>query len=1016
MFKRLGFINIFLLGFWVVTFAQSEIHIEQIGTESGLSQGWITCIVQDEDGFIWGGTQTGLNRYEGTKVRIYRHDPFDSLSLPGNFIKTLFSYQDYLLIGTIESGLSIFHKESGRVFQFPSKKRPVENTSSHFVIDSLPQNSVGNVRISDDGSEIWVATGPYYSTQKYIYYCRIKLPPDFWSLLPSQPAIIRECSFECWKKSRKKNYNWELLTVAKLILAEQENKLFVFDYSSEQWQPHPPLPFLFEEVDKIASTEEKDLLFWHLKDGTLWLQSQQNNWRKSFLPKEIANKKFVWGDAHSLFFQTDTTLFRYATDGFISSAMPEPIGKWNIPGRLKHCIQDKSGNFFCSVRADGLIKINFKKRFFEHYHEREYIYSAPLPDPKVDSFFIPFPFPSVDKRPLTPLLEKVALFYEEEKAYINSILPNAQGQYWAISTRKEKVGDLGKTDYFLVHIDPFSEKIETFFPPDSIYKQPLLRPNRLNFDAAGRVWTSAHGHLISFEPNNKKWNYFSFEALNLNQKEVYALDATPYSKNKKYNTWWLATAEGLIEAIPDIPKNKAKMSASQVTFPLLPEKYTFKIHKTEPASALRLMVKDVLCVQTDPGDPMILWIGTKGGGLYRLNTATREMQQLTKRDGLVDDVIYGILTDEQNHLWLSTNKGLIRYNTETSVFKTYKKEDGLQENEFNTWSYSKTPEGKMIFGGINGLTVFHPDSIQDNDIKSNTFITGLKANTEYVYPHDGSGILDKAIEYTKKVVLPHYKNDLTLEFASLEYTQPDHNLYTYYLEGAEEKWKHRSLMPEATYLNLQPGQYTFLVKGSNNDEVFGDQAASLIIIIRPPWYKTPWAFWTFLILSLAIAGGALGAYLKRLTFQKELALKEQEIKHLERMHEQKLSDLSQKIIEKSQLIHQLKEGMPAKEAVKDTPFDELQHFNILTKKDWEDFKKLFEKAYPGFQQSVNQLYPDLTQAEFRFLLLAKLKLSKIDMADMLGIAPDSVRKTRQRLQKKLATYQTNIEAVIQKAL
>lgn len=244
--------------------------------------------------------------------------------------------------------------------------------------------------------------------------------------------------------------------------------------------------------------------------------------------------------------------------------------------------------------------------------------------------------------------------------------------------------------------------------------------------------------------------------------------------------------------------------------PNLPDRVLNSIcSKTTPGIAIPCAATISLLYLLIPQTRISFWIGTKGGGLNRLDTRSMQFTHLTTREGLPNDVIYGILSDDRNRLWMSSNKGLICYTPSTGAIKNYTKEDGLQDNEFNTWAYGKGPDGALLFGGVNGLTVFQPSQLLEDTLAPLTKITGLHLNDRDISWKDSTGILDLGIEYTSEITVPFSRNNLTLEFVALNFTSPDKNRFRYYLEGAENEWEHESSDHTASYLNLAPGNMFF---------------------------------------------------------------------------------------------------------------------------------------------------------------------------------------------------------------
>ena len=286
---------------------------------------------------------------------------------------------------------------------------------------------------------------------------------------------------------------------------------------------------------------------------------------------------------------------------------------------------------------------------------------------------------------------------------------------------------------------------------------------------------------------------------------------------------------------------------------------TFIHYQGDPNKPNSLSHNSVFSIYEDKAG--ILWIGTFGGGLNKFDRDTETFIHFTEKDGLQNDVIYGILPDTGGNLWLSTNKGLSKFNPQTETFRNYDVNDGLQSNEFNVGAYCKSKSGEMFFGGINGFNRFHPDSVKDNPHIPPIILTAFKKFNKIVK-------FDKAIFEIDEIELSYKDNFFSFEFAALDYTNPEKNQYAYKLEGFNEDWIFCGNTRNATYTNLDPGAYIFRVKGSNNDGIWNEAGVSVKIIITPPFWKT-WSFITLSGVSFILIG--LVVYRRRVNAKLEKA-------------------------------------------------------------------------------------------------------------------------------------------------
>ena len=272
------------------------------------------------------------------------------------------------------------------------------------------------------------------------------------------------------------------------------------------------------------------------------------------------------------------------------------------------------------------------------------------------------------------------------------------------------------------------------------------------------------------------------------------------------------------------------------------DKEQFTHWANEPGNPISLSSNDILSIYEDRTGN--LWIGTWRGGLNRFNRKQETFERYREKDGLPNDVVYGILEDDHGNLWLSTNKGLSKFNPQTETFKNYDINDGLQSNEFNSGAYCKSRSGEMFFGGINGMNAFFPDKLEDNPHIPPIVITALKKFDEVVRTD---------ISDTEEFKFSYKDKYLSFEFAALDYRSPEKNQYAYMLEGFDQDWIYSGTRHFVSYTNLDPGEYIFRVKGSNNDGVWNEEGISVIITITPPFWQTWWfrVFAGFALIGIA---------------------------------------------------------------------------------------------------------------------------------------------------------------------
>ncbi|MEO6685846.1 MAG: two-component regulator propeller domain-containing protein, partial [Dyadobacter sp.] len=310
-----------------------------------------------------------------------------------------------------------------------------------------------------------------------------------------------------------------------------------------------------------------------------------------------------------------------------------------------------------------------------------------------------------------------------------------------------------------------------------------------------------------------------------------------------------------------------------------------------------------------------LWIGTRGGGLNYFDRKKQTFKAFTEEDGLASNVVFAILKDRRNNLWLSTNKGISCFSLKTEKFRNYDVSDGLQGNEFRHKSCFQTSDGQMFFGGVNGFSSFYPEQLRDNKFVPPVYITDLLIFNKVVIPGDSSEILPKHISETKVITLSHKQSVFTLEFAALNYTLARKNQYAYKLEGFDADWNNVGTKRTATYTNLDPGTYIFRVRASNNDGVWNNICTSLKIIIEPPF----WLTWWFKAASILLFIGSAIAFYRIRTYR---ILNRQ--KDLERQIKERTIQLEHSIEEERKAVQKAEMASRAKSSFLATMSHEIR--------------------------------------------------------------------------------------------
>jgi signal transduction histidine kinase/ligand-binding sensor domain-containing protein len=304
-----------------------------------------------------------------------------------------------------------------------------------------------------------------------------------------------------------------------------------------------------------------------------------------------------------------------------------------------------------------------------------------------------------------------------------------------------------------------------------------------------------------------------------------------------------------------------------------------------------------------------MWIGTFNDGMFLFERDGGEPKHFTEQDGLPNNVCYGMLEDADGNFWLSTNRGISRFNLATQQFRNYDVNDGLQSNEFNRNAFLKSRDGRLYFGGVNGYNEFVPSEIKENANVPPVVITGFRKFNEPVK-------FDTPVRFMQELTLSYRENFFSFEFAALDFTEQSKNRYKYMLEGFDEHWVDAGTQRIANYTNVDPGEYVFHVRGSNNDGVWNEEGASIRIIIPPPFWKTSW----FIVLMIVVIAGAFGGTVRFISTQKlkrtiarleqEKAIQEERQKTRERIARDLHDDLASTVGSAGFFIESVKRQLP----------------------------------------------------------------------------------------------------------
>lgn len=915
----------------------TAIDFERIKAEKGISTDNITSVQQDQKGYLWIGTTNGLNRYDGYSFKVYRHEMSDSNSLSGNHINTLFvDSKNQLWIGTHGGGLSLYSYENDHFIQY---------TRNH----EQATRQIGDNRIwditEDENESLWVTSNAHITKintnnlQVYPYEYMDSIH-RYFKTHDAGPKVLafheNHLILGTWNKG--------------LVLIDQEKEAIVRTFN-----PENPAPFFLSDnaINQVA-----------VIDGNVWI----GTWSKGLYIITTDNKTYHYaaGTAdHNISNNTITKIFQDkqgdiwigTRNGLNLVAEKRPVSNLQFNqmyadltnvqtlsnNQINDIFQDQTGVLWFAT-ANGLNKY-YPERVKFHYFTKQ---AKGLTNTDVTSFayqgknniligtwgggilqFDPVKHAfSALKKPPAHFISKIkhdkqgnmmictrnaGVYLEEHpEGSFQQITPSEEGTKWCNDVLQDQDGNSW-----------IATKANGLYKREKDQKITRINTdnNRLVFietieeDALGNIWIAEEYRGL-----------FVYDKQDQQIRQVISSPQSPILDlyTDSYNHIWAFIQHGQI----------ARVDINSLNVHFL--NYTGNVMREDKKRTV--------------------WIGTTSGLLQYDPTHNQVVNSYTEQDGLSNNNIKSIEIDQNGMLWLGTDYGLCSFNPLTEQIKTFDYVDGIIDYSFISNRSLKSTDNQLLFATRNGFISFHPDSINYNNhtpsvVFSNFFLfnQAIAVNKKY----DGRVILPRPLNEISELILTHKDYIFSVEFSALDFVAPEKNQYMYKLDGFEKEWT-TTYNNSVSYTNLSPGEYTLMVRGSNNDGVWNNEISYLRITILPPFYAT---LWFQLIVILGIILLALAFYINKVRSVKLLNNK-----------------LNEQVKARTLELHIQKEELRQLNASKDKLFSIIGHdlknpFNAITMltdtlrsefKDMDDAKKDETlELIKGASQNANELLDNL---------------------------------------------------------
>ena len=784
---------------------QRNVKFTHLTNLDGLSQSSVEAFLKDKHGYMWFGTQDGLNKYDGYKFTVYRYKLNDATSLRKSYIYSL--YEDHvgnLWVGTNNGGLSLYDRKHDSFINYLA-----EPENPH----KLSNNSITSI-YEDRRNNLWVGT--YYNLN--LFNRKTGSVTRFLSDSASNTSISNPsitCVFE-----DKKNNLWVGTQKGLNILNRKTGKCERF----------------FNVVSDRNSVSSNNIL--NITEdalGNLWVGTDNGLNRYNHKTKSFKQYKQNPGNQNSL-----------------------------INNRVTGVEDAGNGGLWIGT-ADGLDFFNTRRGTFTHYKsintdERSLARTSSVNSMFYDKAGILWVCTSEGGINIYDQnLSYLDLYRNNPNNYetlsfnaVTGFAENKDGQIW-ITTGGGALNLWNRKTNFFTHFNPdpanpnslsiwgllcviqskkndyvwigtYGKGLERFDLKTNTFKHYLSGKGEdqvnneaiysLFEDRAGNIWMGTNGggvNVLNPATGRIKKYVSNFNLVNT----IASNYVRAFCEDKKGNIW-IGTTNGL---------SKYNVRTQQIT--------RFDPNFTKLASNL------ISALYVDNKNNKI-WVGTRGGGISELDLKTQKVVSYSESSGLSNNTINSIIADGLNNIWLSTNNGISKLNLKTKKFKNYSLSNGLQSFAFSGGAGLRAENGDIFFGGENGFNAFNPATLPENKVIPPVLITDFQLFNKQVLVGSKDSPLKEQISETKEITLNYDQSVITFEYTALNFTASSQNQYAYTLVNFDKGWNYVGSARKATYTNLDPGEYYFKVKAANNDGLWNTKGTTLKLIILPPYWMTWW--------------------------------------------------------------------------------------------------------------------------------------------------------------------------------
>ena len=774
----------------------------RVNADDDLAQNTVNALLQDRSGFIWIATQGGLHRFDGYRFIAFQHSPEDPSSLPDNFVTALSEdAAGRLWVGTNAAGLARLDRASGDFISVPLKRSP--STENQTPISSL---------LSDPARGLWI--GDHTGV----------------SLLDAAGQLQSVLSFESMGAPTREVRALALAADGALWVASTAG-LWIIESATLQAKQIEPQRFNSSNSVTIA------------RDGSIWVGSHDG----LFVRRADRAFERVWPTGEIASEQTDVFGIAEAADGRIWAAVfgagmvvVEPksgaIERLRSDGRVAGSLPEESirtlmtdhsgllwvgGYVYGVARVDPLgarfrllldddpskpaVETNNTRSLFEDEQGRLLIGTDGDGLKRYD-------FGTRQFTNLSPILHAALPAKERDSGLrVFAIDQDQQGRYWLGTSVGAFMLDaeLQSAAHLSVYQGEIGSGTDRYVRAITVARD-------------GAIWMgTATAGLARYSPQTQEWTRFirkPGDANSLWHNSVLTL------KEDRAGHLWIGTFDGLNVYQPGSGMLRRLPRAAAAS-------------DTQAGNLIRVIYQTA--------DDSI-FIGSHDGlsQLLSLDGDKPRFRRWLVADGMPSNTIYGIAEDAAGALWLSTNRGVVRFDREHNRFRSYTQQDGLQGLEFNGGAHRSLRDGRIAFGGLQGINLFDPRGIGDSLFEPKVVLTAYQTDQHWQTVMQDGGPAHLRLAPHERLV--------SFEFAALDFAAPTRNQFEYQLQGFDERWVPLGTRHQVSFTNLDPGEYQLRVRGSNRDQRFSPALLSIDLSVATVWWFSSSMRMLYLVLALIL--------------------------------------------------------------------------------------------------------------------------------------------------------------------